>query len=103
MAATRYFKATDGKRTFFRASPTRAYQSLTVYPDWRDWCLHRDGRGVFPATEITRQEYNALIALKNERGLRDQAKWEESNGRSWNGGAFLTAPGDSWVYNEVLA
>jgi hypothetical protein len=67
--SVRYFKATDGQRTYFRASPTRIYQSLSVDPTrpviW-GWTLHRHANGRYPAVEITREEYVRLCAIKNK-------------------------------------
>lgn len=105
MSKTRYFKATDGKNTYFRASPTRVYQSLTVEGAGRfDWTLHQDGRGRFPAFEITRQEYVALTALKNAGAARAKAEWQADHPgqepRSWQ--FVWNAPRDSFVPNSEL-
>lgn len=84
---TRYFKATDGEKTYFRAS-SGAYESLTGLEPGAlrfGWSFHRDGRGRHPVTEITRKEYVALIALKQKR----------VPGRN--------APGYSWVLNSAIA
>lgn len=106
MATTRYFKATDGKNTYFRASPSRAYLSLTGFEPGRfGFTLHRDTRGRFPAVEITRQEYVKLVELKQARLAQAkadfQAKHPEQKLHSFSFAG--NAPSDSWVRNEVLA
>lgn len=87
----RYFKATDGVRTYFRASPTRVYRSMSTGQGYnrRDTVLHMHDRGMFPAVEITRAEYNALMALKRIR----------TAGRTYHS----SAPSDSWVENSEIA
>lgn len=83
---TRYFAATDGKLTYFRASPSRVYRSMTLYPDrsYNPYTFHMHANGSFPVHEITGKEYRALIRLKAQRDPR------------------ATAPSDSWVFNSQL-
>lgn len=83
----RYFKATDGERTFFRASDSRVYLSLTVDPTIHNgWSMHWDARGLHPAVEITGPEFRKLNETKKRRiGPYD---------------ARYTSAGDSWVYND---
>ena len=106
---TRYSKATDGSRTYFRASARgHVYQSLSVDPTCEriefGWTMHHDSRGAFPAVEITGQEYRALVALKLARFAAMKAAWIAANPgkelhRSWFSG---TAPRDSWISNDAL-
>lgn len=103
MTTIRYFKATDGDRTFFRASPTRVYLSASVFPDYRDFVLHWDARGPFPVTEITRQEFKALVALKAARIEREKAAYRAAHPGTPNSlSSWGTAPRDSWVANEDI-
>lgn len=86
--AKRYFKATDGKRTYFRASPTRVYLSATIDPTvFNGFILHRDARGRFPVAEITGAEYRQLITAKQKRAALE--------------GVRSDAPCDSWIENGV--
>lgn len=91
----RYFKATNGRFTVFRSSPTRAYVSATIHCNAdrvTDFSLsYTAGRGALPAEEITRAEYNALNAAKQRR--------IEARG----GMVKYAAPRDSWVSNAELA
>ena len=77
----RYFKATDGIKTYFRASPSRAYLSMSRVEDYKGWVFHLHNKGMFPVTEIDAVEYRALAALKKKRD------------------SYATAPRDSWVFN----
>jgi hypothetical protein len=89
----RYFKATDGDITVFRASDTKVYQSASK----TNWGISFSGKpaglGAMPAVEITKVEYTALVALK-------QARIKASNGGRHDDGG---SPSDSWVSNEALA
>lgn len=85
MPTTRYFAATDGTRTYFRASSSRAYRSMSNDPTYpRQWSFHMYSSAPYPVHEITGKEYRALIRAKAVR----------TSG---------TAPSDSWVYNRDLA
>jgi hypothetical protein len=90
---TRYFSATDGTFTVFRATATRTYAAA----DWlvRDgsypYCIGfkgRAGQGTKPAQEITKSEYEALTARKVTR-----IKAHGGDPRRFN------SPQDSWVRN----
>jgi hypothetical protein len=87
----RYFSATDGDVTVFRASDTKVYQSATR----TRWSISFSGKpaglGAMPAKEITKAQYAALVALK-------QARVQASGGRHSDGGA----PSDSWVANDAI-
>lgn len=83
MPTTRYFAATDGNKTYFRASPTRVYRSMSKN-NWPGWMFSMHARGPYPVHEITGKEYRALINLKAKRDPK------------------ATAPRDSWVFNHDL-
>jgi hypothetical protein len=87
----RFFKATDGDVTVFRASDTKVYQSATKDRWTISFSSKPAGLGAMPAVEITKAEYTALVALK-------QARVQASGGRHSDGGA----PGDSWVANDAI-
>lgn len=93
MSTLRYFKATNGRFTVFRSSPTRAYTAATIYCNAdrvTDFVLSYTGRGNLPAVEITREEYNALNDAK-------QRRIEAAGGR-----VSYAAPRDSWVRNSDI-
>lgn len=85
---TRYFKATDGTKTVFRASPTKEYQFANM--DGQFTALPPRKPGYFLAVEITKAEYDALVAAKMER--------LKASGRNLR---FIT-PSNSWVSNASL-
>lgn len=96
--STRYFKATDGKITVFRASETRAYVSATVPADPKTGYYYSisfsgkpAGLGSCPCVEITRAEFVALTAAKIER-------IKAEGGKHADGGS----PSDSWVRNSAI-
>jgi hypothetical protein len=83
---TRYFSFTDGERTYFRATKTRAYTqgnpadrygmlSYSASPNLRP--------GWHPTTEVTKAEYDRFTAIKNKR----VARWSR----------FAPGPQDSWI------
>jgi hypothetical protein len=94
MTMTKYYQATDGKITVFRATASgRAYQSAQLA-----------GRGgiafsskpaapplTYPVTEITKAEYEALQAAKVER-LKASGKYRPN----------YNSPQLSWVFNASL-
>ena len=116
----RYFKATDGTFTVFRASSSRVYKSAWMRIDR---ARERNAEGVwapvgephpvnlgfsarppyaaargipgapgaYPAEEITKAEHQALVAAKNARAVADPDACEPSS------------PRDSWVRNEEVA
>ena len=91
---TRYFKATDGAITYFRASATRVYQA--AYPSQ----YHRQGASfsasapdfvsAMPAVEITKAEYQTLLAAKAKR--QDAVQMN----KYWR-----NQPSESWVANDA--
>lgn len=103
--ATRYFKGTDGERTYFRASPTRVYRSLiSQTTPYFGWTFSMHDRAPHPVVEITRQEYVALTALKVARCERIKAEWRSAHpGESDQHLGYIgTAPRDSWVRNDAI-
>lgn len=86
----RYFKATDGKLTYFRATATRAYQSVKLTKYGQSFSASQPGPGDLPTIEITKSEYEELVALKTER-LKAADR------------GIYTSPSDSWVANSSLA
>jgi hypothetical protein len=103
----RYFKATDGRFTVYRASPTRVYISAwlnphTTHVDFGFSVAPPVGRGRVAAIEISKAEYQALVARKAERIAAFIAARAAAGNPVYQGydGA---APGDSWVFNEALA
>jgi hypothetical protein len=101
MKTTRYFKATDGKITVFRASETKAYAFATFkgekLAEDHAWCGQigfSAKAGDHPAVEITKAEYEALVAQKTARiNAKNEARKAEGK-RVWSVG-----PSDSWVQN----
>jgi len=90
---TKFYKATDGKITAFRATASgRAYQSAQL--TGKGGIGFRSAKALppatFPAVEITKAEYDALQAAKVER-LKAEGKR----------GSY-TSPQDSWVRNASL-
>jgi hypothetical protein len=91
MAQIRYFKATNGRFTVFRASTTRVYLSAWIQSnaqrvtDYGFSLLSAKGR--VPAEEMTKAEYDALNARKVERIV------------AAGGDPKHAAPADSWVAN----
>lgn len=88
----RYFSGTDGDVTVFRASPTMTYNSATFSAGNLSFSkapAKFGAVGSFDVNEITKEAYEALVALKAKRlnalGRRD------------------TVPSDSWVPNAELA
>jgi hypothetical protein len=94
----RYFKATDGQITVFRASATRAYASawFTTEGNRPIGDIGFSGKplplGKYPAVEITKAEYEALQAAKVERvkAAGENLKWATSPQSSWVRNADLT-------------
>lgn len=80
----KYYAATDGKRTTFRATAERTYASAGFDPIRFSAAMsHGD---MFPTIELTKAEYDALAAKKAERTAHN-------------------SPQHSWVTNDpdVLA
>jgi len=89
---TKFYQATDGKITVFRATASgRAYQSALKLRNGVSFSATPANlmEGAMPAVEITKGEYDALVALKAER-LRA------------SGTKGYTKPSDSWVFNASL-
>ena len=104
--AVRYYKATDGLLTVFRAT-TRAYASAWFTTETGQGRLpflrrspgigfskHALGTrgGEYPTVEITEAEYAALVAAKVAR--------VKNEGRDPK---YFTSLQDSWVDNQALA
>ena len=89
---TKFFQATDGKITVFRATASgRAYQSALKLRNGISFSATPANlmEGAMPAVEITKGEYDALVALKAERLKASGTKG-------------YTKPSDSWVFNASL-
>jgi hypothetical protein len=106
LMTVRYYKATDGLLTVFRAT-TRVYASAwftTETGQGRPPFLRRSpgigfsthapgGRGGnYPAVEITEAEYAALVAAKIERA--------KNEGRDPK---YFASLQENWVHNRALA
>lgn len=96
-AKRRYFKATNGTVTIFRASDARVYQSawIQLHPTGAVHLMGFSARqrgGELVVEEIVKSDYDTLVARKNARlkaiGARDDAFGE---------------PRNSWVNNEALS
>jgi hypothetical protein len=100
MIKLRYFSATDGVITVFRASASRVYSSAWFTTEVSQgkprpanglgFSVSKHGNypgGKYPAKEISKAEYDQLVAWKVNRLL--------AAGR-YPGGA---SPQDSWVVN----
>lgn len=96
---TRYFSATDGTFTVFRATASAAYASASwlgdrPYPYCLGFSRKPAGSGIpgrFPTTEISKAQYDALVAAKQDRQrLAGQDPQRYSS------------PQDSWVRNADL-
>lgn len=70
---TRYFKADDGERTYFRATKTKAYAGLK--PDRYNYRAWTSGAYQWPAVEITKGEYDRLNAAKQPGRAAPQDSW----------------------------
>jgi hypothetical protein len=90
MAQIRYFRATNGRFTVFRAS-TRVYLSAWIQSNAERVTNYGfsmlSAKGRVPAEEMTKAEYDALNARKIERIIA--AGRQPKN----------AAPRDSWVAN----
>jgi hypothetical protein len=112
---TRYFKATDGTFTVFRATASRVYASAWMVIDRSTERAANDTwvpvgephpvnmgfsakpSAALPAVEITKAEYSALVARKVARTDAEKA----ANPALWRG--YGHSPRDSWVSNEALS
>jgi hypothetical protein len=81
----RFFKAQIGDAIYFRASDTRVYASASIGRYGLGFSAKPAGPGASPAIEITKKEYDALVARKTAR-LKADPKWRG-----------FTKPDDSWV------
>jgi hypothetical protein len=96
----RYFKATNGTVTIYRATESRAYVSAWIQ-------AHESGRpinmgfsakpGPLPAVEVSKEEYAALVARKMERTNARKAEIEAAGERVYR--SFGSSPSDSWFFN----
>jgi hypothetical protein len=85
---TRYYKATDGTFTVFRATQSREYASAWIQVDGfkvrpLDFGFRAKSIGPYPAIEINKADYEWLATLKNERTTDH-------------------SPRNSWVRNDAL-
>jgi hypothetical protein len=94
--AIRYFKATNGRFTIFRATASRVYGSAWIQCNadrvtLSGFSMKPASASVYPipAIEIDRAEFNRLNMLKMSRIMTagGNPKW--------------AVPSDSWVKNEV--
>jgi hypothetical protein len=101
MAQIRYFKATNGRFTVFRASPTRVYLSAWIQSDAKrvtDFGFSMlSAKGRVPAEEMTKDEYEALVKRKTARIEARKAEIVASGGQISR--SFGSSPSDSWVAN----
>jgi hypothetical protein len=89
---SRYFKFTDGKRTYFRGSASRIYQAGWSVPNGANgFSAEPAERDQFPTIEIDGKEFRALQVAKRKR-LR-AAGWRHLK---------LASKIDSWVWNRGL-
>lgn len=81
-----FFKATDGKTTVFRGS--EAFVFIACHIQYADWTgLHKQAAraGWFPAVQISKEEFNDLLAL------RDATRVDPGHG-----------PENQWVRNSDI-
>ena len=107
---TRYYMATDGVVTVFRATETREYRSawISAWTQAADWYQARPSNfgfsaktGPIPAIEIEKAGYEALVAAKMRRvAAKIEAAKAEGKplSRHYDGGS----PSDSWVRNAEI-
>jgi hypothetical protein len=89
MAKTRFFMATDGKITVFRASPTRVYLSGALTNIGINFSAKPAAQsGLWPAKEIGAKAYKLLVAEKMARCKRENVRDD--------------APSNSWVRNAEV-
>jgi hypothetical protein len=87
----RYFKSTDQTITIFRATERTAGYAYGVFSGGRGAFSNHHQIGARPAFEITKVEYDALVAAKNARLV--------AAGREPRG---YTQPYHSWVCNDQI-
>lgn len=99
---TRYFKATNGMTTVFRATKAGLYVAARIDPMIAFSKTMKPG--YWPAVEISKTEYAALVAAKvarlaNDWRHRDPKNWprHDAQPRWWG-----TSPQDSWVRNADM-
>jgi hypothetical protein len=101
----RYFKFTDGTFTVFRGTgmvqgfrygwtQRRNRGSFPTNPGWVGFSNSPvNSKAVtFPATEITKAEFDQLVAIKRTRVIA-----------AGHDNAQYSSPQDAWVFNEALA
>lgn len=92
----RYFAATYQGKTYFRASDTRVYQSLTFTREGGSYWGMSAKPGPIAVREIDKAEYLALVARKAERIAVELADIKAENpGREYRG--YGSEPTASWV------
>ncbi len=98
MSKIRYFTATDGKKTVFRASPTRVYLfgGLKNGPTFST----RPAVGLWPVVEVSKAEYDRLVALKVARINRRNARLRARGKTTY---PDYGSPWESWIDNADLA
>jgi hypothetical protein len=118
----RYFKATNGTYTVFRASESKTYRfgwmklgqvmRRAADGDWEyygevipldlgftnPFTTPKGVSGPFPAIEIGKGEYMALVTIKTKRIQAWRAEREAAGQTHFSS----TSPGDSWVRNDEL-
>jgi hypothetical protein len=103
----RYFKATDGRFTVYRSSATRVYAAAWIRPGPEraqafGFAAKLAPLSPLPAIEISKPEYQALVARKAER-IAAYIAARAAAGNPVYQGYDGASPGDSWVFNEALA
>lgn len=96
----RYYKATDGQITVYRATESREYHSAQIRKEDRYFgfsALPASPAHPYPAVEIDKAEYQSLVAQKVARIEARKAEMIAAGQRVYSG--FGGAPGDSWVAN----
>jgi hypothetical protein len=92
----RYFKATDGVFTVFRATRTRGFVSAEIFTKSQrvdDFIFSAASTpNSFPAVEIDKAEYDALGSLKMSRGSLTGIRE----------GRMKDDPYQSWISNKSL-
>lgn len=74
-AKYRYFKATNGERTYFRRTGSFAFKSARLDGPYVSFSKGEVSPGAMAAVEIDKAEYLRLVAMKAER-TRHSAPWQ---------------------------
>jgi hypothetical protein len=117
----RYFRATNGTYTVFRASESKTYRYAWIRLDQRSrrgeggWekygeavpldmgftnptTVPKGACGPLPTTEIGKGEYMALVSLKTQRIEAWREELKAKGETMWGS----VSPSDSWVRNDEL-